>query len=126
MLLVELFTVEPVRPTCSMYLRQLCILEARNAGARYMQRKYFQAPHQVTAASRQTHTPTIKPNSVQIRRRSFLFRIGESARRKVRTNKNGVKSKPHPSSRTAAKTRTHRGVSGMTNGRSSTSRSVAR
>src|ERR1700736_1175958 len=126
MLLVELFTVEPVRPTCSMYLRQLCILEARNAGARYMQRKYFQAPHHVTAASRQTHTPAARPNSVQMRRRSFLFRIGESARRKVRANRNGVNNKPKLSSRTAARTLAHRGIPGMTNGQSSTSRSVAR
>ena len=123
MLRVELFTVEPVRPTCSMYLRQLCMFEARNAGARYIQRKYFQAPHQVTAASRQTQTPAASANSAQIRRRSFLLRIGEPARRKVRTNKKGVKNKPRLSSRMAARTLAQRGIPGMTNGQSSTSRS---
>src|SRR5580704_11147557 len=112
MLLVELFTVPPVRPTCSMYLRQLCMFEARYAGARYIHRKYFQASHQATAARRQIHTPVASANSAQIRLRSFLFLIGESARRKVRANKNGVNNKPMLSSRTAAKTRAHRGVPG--------------
>src|SRR5258708_38748767 len=90
MLRVELFTVEPVSPTCSMYLRQLCMLAARNAGARYIHRKYFHTPHQLTAARIQNHTPAVSANSAQIRRRSFLFRIGEPGRRKVRMNKNGV------------------------------------
>src|SRR5258708_36116085 len=90
MLRVELFTVEPVSPTCSMYVRQLCMFAARNAGTRYIQTKYFHAPHQVTAAKIQNHTPAVSANSVQIRRRSFLFRIGEPARRNVRMNKKGV------------------------------------
>ena len=90
MLLVELFTVEPVSPTCSMYLRQLCTFAARNAGARYIQRKYFHAPHHVTAAKIQHQAPAVSASSAQIRRRNFLFRIGEPARRKVRMNKNGV------------------------------------
>src|SRR5690242_10140391 len=99
MLRVEPFTVEPVSPTCSMYLRQLCMFDAKYAGAKYIQKKYFHAPHQVTAASRQIQTPAVSANSAQILRRSFLFRIGEPGRRKVRTNKNGVKNKPRLSSK---------------------------
>src|SRR6478609_8684642 len=116
MLRVELFTVEPVSPTCSMYLRQLCMSAARKAGARYRQRKYFQAPHQLTAASRQIQTAAVRANSLQMRRRNFWFLIGESARRKVRTNKKGVKNKPKVNSRMAASTLAQRGVAGITNG----------
>src|SRR5258708_28638879 len=90
MLRVELFTVEPVSPTCSMYLRQLCMFAARNAGAKYINRKYFHAPDHVSAAKIENHTPAVSANSCQIRRRSFLFRICEPARRKVRMDKNGV------------------------------------
>src|ERR1700745_4117956 len=114
MLRVELFTVEPVSPTCSIYLRQLCMLAARKAGAKYIHTKYFHAPDHVTAAKMQIHTPAVSADSVHIRRRSFLFRIAEPARKKVRIKKNGVKKKPILSSRIAATTLNHRGFPGMT------------
>ena len=41
------------------------------------------------------HTTTISASSIQIRRRTFLLRIGEPLRRKERRNKSGVKKEPH-------------------------------
>ena len=49
MLRVEPFTVSPVIPTCSMYLRQLCKFAAKTAGARYIQMKYFHRPNAAIA-----------------------------------------------------------------------------
>src|SRR5260221_5255074 len=120
MLRVELFTVEPVSPTCSMYLRQLCMFAARNAGAKYINRKYFHAPDHVSAAKIENHTPAVSANSCQTRRRSFLFGICEPARRKVRMNKNGVYNKPTLSSITDATTLNPRGFPRMTTGHSTT------
>ena len=90
MLRVELFTVEPVSPTCSIYLRQLCIFAAKNAGTRYIHKKYFHTPSHVTAATRQNQTAAVSANSIQTRRRTFLLRIGEPGRQKERMKRNGV------------------------------------
>src|SRR5882672_6460897 len=126
MLRVELFTVEPVRPTCSTYLRKLCMFAANHAGMRCSQRKYFHTPKTATAVRSAVQTTAVTANSVQMRRRNFLFRIGEPRRRKVRTKRNGVNSSPIVSSSTAARTRTPRGICGWTKGQSSSSRSEAR
>src|ERR1700686_269101 len=126
MLRVELFTVLPANPTCSMYLRQLCRFAAKIAGTRYIHEKYRHACQYVTADTIPIHTTAIRASSAQIRRRTFLLRIGEPARRKGRRNKNGVNSKPAVSSRKAARTLHHRGIAGWTNGQSSSSRSVVR
>src|ERR1700686_2394745 len=126
MLRVELFTVLPASPTCSMYLRQLCRFAAKIAGTRYMTKKYRHAFQYVTADTIPIHTTTIRTSSAQIRRRTFAFRIGEPVRRKARRNKNGDDNKPAVSSREAARTLPHRGLPGWTNVQSSSSRSVAR
>ena len=68
----------------------------------------------------------VTANSVQMRRRNSLFRMGEPRRRNVRTKRNGVKSSPIVSSSTAARTRAARGICGWTKGQSSSSRSEAR
>src|ERR1700680_2999351 len=116
MLRVELFTVLPTSPTCSMYFRQLCRFAAKIAGTRYIHKKYRHACQYVSADTIPVHTTTIRASSAQIRRRTFLLRIGEPVRRKARRNKNGVNSKPAVSSRTAARTLPHRGIPGWTNG----------
>src|ERR1700737_2749236 len=126
MLRVELFTVLPASPTCSMYLRQLCKFAAKIAGTRYIHKKYGHACQYVTADTIPIHTTTIRVSSAQFRRRPFLLRIGEPVRRKVRRNKNGVNSKPAVSSKKAARTLPHRGTAGWTNGQRSSSRSVGR
>ena len=41
MLRVELFTVEPVRPTCSTYLRKLCMFAASHAGIEMQPEEIF-------------------------------------------------------------------------------------
>src|SRR6476469_42642 len=74
MLRVELFTVSPVIPTCSMYLRQFCKLAAKTAGARYIQKKYFQRPNVATAQRIKVQTTTVSANSAQMRWRTRLLR----------------------------------------------------
>ena len=80
MLRVEPFTVSPVIPTCSMYLRQLCKLAAKRAGARYIQMKYFHRPNVAIAQRIKVHVTTVSANSAQMRRRTRLLRTGERRR----------------------------------------------
>ena len=82
MLRVELFTVEPVSPRCSIYLRRLCMFAASQAGARYSQRKYFHTSHHEIAAKMTIHRPAASKNSTQMRRRKSFFRIVEPAPQK--------------------------------------------
>src|SRR6476620_4572657 len=89
MLRVELFTVSPVIPTCSMYLRQFCKLAAKTAGARYIQKKYFQRPNVATAQRIKVQTTTVSANSAQMRWRTRLLRTGDGERRKARRKTNG-------------------------------------
>src|SRR5947207_11296443 len=101
MLRVALLTVDPVRPTCSTYLRQLCRLPAIHAGATYIHRKYFQTPTAVTAHNTPVQVAAMSANSHQIRRRTFLLRIGEFSRRNDLTKTSGVTRRPQDSSSTA-------------------------
>src|SRR5947208_3347835 len=99
MLRVELFTVVPVIPTCSMYLRQLWRFAARNAGARYIQIKYFQRSNVATAHRRKVQTTTARASSIQMRRRMRLLRTGEGLHRKACKKTVGVKNMPKFNSR---------------------------
>ena len=84
MLLVELFTVEPVSPTCSMYLRQLCRFAATIAGAKYIQRKYFHRSKAATPQMTRVQNTTVSANSAQILRRTRLLRTGEGDKKNAR------------------------------------------
>src|SRR6476619_8143270 len=126
MLRVEPFTVVPVRPTCSMYLRQLWRLAARKAGKRYIQMKYFHKSNTATATRTAIPTSAVKASSLQMRWRIRLFRIGEGLQTKARRKTNGVKKRPKFSSRKAAMRRVQRGTVGWQNGQNSESFSVVK
>src|SRR5260370_25248774 len=94
MLRVELFTVSPVIPTCSMYLRQFCKLAARISGARYIQMKYRHRPNVAVVQRTKAHTTVVSTNSAQTRRRTRLLRTGEREHKKARRKRNGEENNP--------------------------------
>ena len=89
MLRVEPFTVSPVMPTCSMYLRQLCKLPAMTAGTAYIQMKYFHSPNAATVQTMSVQNKTIRASSAQMRRRTRLLRTGDGEHKKARRKTNG-------------------------------------
>src|SRR6476659_9088220 len=116
MLRVPLLTVLPAKPTCSMYFRQLWRLPATKVGMKNIHRKYPHRSNQATVETMRVQTTTINTSSCQIRLRTFLLRIGEPLRRKVRRNRNGTKNKPQVSSTKAINTRNQRGEEVKTKG----------
>src|SRR5262249_36395281 len=126
MLRVEPLTVSPVNPTCSIYLRQLCRLEASRAGARYNQRKYFQRPNAATEVTMIVQVTTVSVSSAQTRARTRLLRTGDGEEKKARRKTNGVKNNPRFSSQNAARHLFQRGIAGRESGQNSQSRWVAR
>src|SRR4051812_43487457 len=119
MLRVEPFTVSLVRPTCSMYLRQLCRLAARAAGTRYIQIKYFQSPNIATAPTTRLQNTTRSTSSAQILRRTRWLRTTGGEVKKARRKTNGENSSPRFSSQKAATQRIQRGMSGLERGQNS-------